>query len=191
MIRQTWVRMGAVGAAVWGLCGAASAGTVPTPFGSFSVPDGVTEVTREEKVDARTGKPAGMVVLSRESDPKTVYIVVWSYALPDPAKPYDALDGAVKIGNPFDKSLTRDAAQAVQVGGVPGGRYEGKLPNGQRAVSYVASAQGHRLVALLKSAPSGSAKDTADAIARGLESFAWSLPASALAAPAASAASAP
>ncbi|MFG6468466.1 hypothetical protein [Roseateles sp. BYS87W] len=157
------------------------AGAVATPFGSFNAPDGTEELSREQKVDARTGKPAGMVVLSRAPDTKAVYIVVWSYAEPDAAKPYDALDSAVKIGNPFDKSLTRDAAQAVQVGGVPGARYEGKLPNGLRAVSYVANNQGHRLVVLLKGPASGTAKDTADAIARGIEGFSWALPAAAAA----------
>ena len=164
-------------------CAAATqASEVKTPFGSFIAPDGLAEVNRDEKTDPRSGKPAGMVVLTRSNDPKAVFIVVWSYAQPDPAKPYDALDGAVKIGNPFDKSLTRDAAQPVQVGGVEGGRYEGKLPNGQRAVSYVAANRGHRLVVLLKGPAVSPYKETADEIAKGLERFSWALPAEAAAA---------
>lgn len=153
------------------------AADVKTPFGSFVTPDGLTEVNRDEKTDPRTGKPAGMVVLTRSDDPKAVFIVVWSYAQPDPAKPYDALEGAVRIGNPFDKALTREAAQAVQVGGVDGGRYEGQLPNGLRAVSYVAANRGHRLVALFKGPPASPYKETTDALARGVESFRWALPA--------------
>ena len=113
---------------------AAQAAEVTTPFGSFNAPEGVSVVNREEKPD-KAGRPAGMAVYSRTDDPKAVFIVVWSYAEPDPARPYDPLDGAVKIGNPFDKSLTRDAARPVLVGGVEGGRYEGKLPHGLRAVS--------------------------------------------------------
>ncbi len=163
------------------LAASAQAAEVKTPYGSFMAPDGLSEVNRDDKTDPRTGKPAGMAVLTRASDPKAVYIVVWSYAEPDPAKPYDALEGAVRIGNPFDKALTRDAASATSVGGVAGGRYEGTLPNGQRAISYVAANAGHRLVVLLKGPASASHKDTAEAMGRGIERFSWAVPASAAA----------
>lgn len=163
-----------------GLLGAplAHATEVKTAFGSFVVPEGVSEVNREEKPD-KAGKPAGMAVLSRTDDPKAVFIVVWSYAEPDPAKPYDPLDGAVKFGNPFDKSLTRDAARPALVGGVDGGRYEGKLPNGLRAVSYVAVKSGYRLIVLLKGPASSPYKELTDQFAKGIEGFAWALPAQA------------
>ena len=154
---------------------AAQAAEVKTAFGSFNAPDGVTVVNREEKPD-KTGKPAGMAVYSRTDDPKAVFIVVWSHAEPDPAKPYDPLDGAVKIGNPFDKKLTRDAARPVLVGGVEGGRYEGKLPNGLRAISYVAVKEGYRLIVLLKAPPDGPYRELSDAFARGVEEFAWAVP---------------
>lgn len=149
---------------------------VKTAFGSFDAPDGVTVVNREEKPD-KAGKPTGMVVYSRTDDPKAVFIVVWSYAEPDPAKPYDALDGAVKFGNPFDRKLTRDAAQPVRVGGVEGGRYEGRLPNALRAVSYVAVNAGYRLIVLLKGPNDSPYRETIDAFAKGVEGFAWHLPA--------------
>lgn len=167
----------ALGASLLGA--AAQAAEVKTPFGSFTAPDGLTEVSRDDKTDPRTGKPAGMAVLTRAGAPQAVYIVVWSYAEPDPAKPYDALEGAVRIGNPFDKALTRDAASATTVGGIAGGRYEGTLPNGQRAISYVAANAGHRLVVLLKGP--ASAQATAQAIGRGVEGFSWALPAPAAA----------
>ncbi|KQV47376.1 hypothetical protein ASC95_24735 [Pelomonas sp. Root1217] len=154
---------------------AAQAAEVKTAFGSFNAPDGVTVVNREEKPD-KAGKPTGMAVYSRADDPKAVFIVVWSHAAPDPARPYDPLDGAVKIGNPFDKKLTRDAARPVLVGGVEGGRYEGKLPNGLRAVSYVAVKDGYRLIALLKAPPDSPYSELSDAFARGVEGFAWAVP---------------
>lgn len=75
-----------------GLFGApvAHAAEVRTTFGSFSAPDSapdsVTAVDREEKSD-KTGRPAGMAVYSRTDDPKAVFIIVWSYAEPDPAQP--------------------------------------------------------------------------------------------------------
>lgn len=155
---------------------AAQAAEVKTAFGSFNAPDGVSVVNREEKPD-KAGKPTGMAVYSRTDDPKAVFIVVWSYAEPDPAKPYDALDGAVRFGNPFDKKLTRDAARPVTVGGVDGARYEGKLPNGLRAVSYVAVNNGYRLIVLLKAPPDSPYKELTDAFAKSLEGFAWALPA--------------
>jgi hypothetical protein len=158
------------------LAATAQAAEVKTAFGSLNAPDGVTVVNREEKPD-KAGKPAGMAVYSRTKDPKAVFILVWSYAEPDPAKPYDALDGAVKFGNPADKSLTRDAAKPVLVGGVEGGRYEGMLPNGQRSVSYVAVNNGHRLIALLKAPPDSPYKELTDAFAKSVEGFAWALPA--------------
>jgi len=133
-------------------------------------------VNREEKPD-KAGKPAGMAVYSRTDDPRAVFIVVWNYAEPDAARPYDPLDGAVKIGNPFDKSLSRDAARPVLVGGVEGARYEGKLPNGLRAVSYVAVKDGYRLVVLLKGPPTSPYKELTDQFAKGIEGFAWSAPA--------------
>jgi len=149
---------------------------VKTAFGSFNAPDGVSMVNREEKPD-KTGRPAGMAVYSRTDDPKAVFIVVWSHAEPDPAKPYDPLDGAVKIGNPFDRKLTRDAARPAMVGDVEGGRYEGRLPNGLRAVSYVAVKGGYRLIALLKGPADSPYKELTDAFAKGIEGFAWALPA--------------
>jgi hypothetical protein len=160
-----------------GLLGApaAHAAEVKIAFGSFNTPEGVSVVNREEKPD-KAGKPAGLAVFSRTDDPKAVFVVVWNYAEPDPAKPYDPLDGAVKIGNPFDKSLTRDAAKPALVGGVEGGRYEGKLPNGLRAVSYVAVKSGYRLVVLLKGPPGSPYKELTDAFARSVEGFAWQLP---------------
>ncbi|MGM9483460.1 hypothetical protein ACS5PN_19840 [Roseateles sp. NT4] len=166
------------------LCATATAHAleVKTSFGSFKAPDGVGEVNREEKPD-KAGKPTGMAVYSRTDDPKAVFIVVWSYAEPDPAKPYDALDGAVKFGNPFDKKLTRDAAKPVPLGGVEGARYEGKLPNGLRSISYVAVNGGYRLIVLLKGPNDSPYKETMDAFSKGVEGFAWTLPA----APAASA----
>lgn len=160
-----------------GLLGAPAsrAAEVKTAFGNFIAPDGVTVVNREEKPD-KAGKPAGMAVYSRTDDPKAIFIVVWNYAEPDPARPYDPLDGAVKIGNPFDKALTRDAAKAVLVGGVEGGRYEGKLPNGLRAVSYVAVNDGYRLVVLLKGPQGSPYKELTDQFAKGVEGFAWAVP---------------
>lgn len=159
------------------LCGpAAQAAEVKTAFGSFNAPDGVTVVNREEKPD-KAGRPTGMAVFSRTDDPKAVFIVVWSYAEPDPAKPYDPLDGAVKFGNPFDKKLTRDAARPVLLGGVEGGRYEGKLPNGLRSVSYVATHKGYRVIVLLKAPPDSPYKELTDAFVKGVEGFAWALPA--------------
>ncbi|MDR7272471.1 hypothetical protein J2X20_005154 [Pelomonas saccharophila] len=155
---------------------------VKTAFGSFAAPDGVSAVNREEKPD-KAGKPTGMAVYSRTDDPKAVFIVVWGHAEPDPAKPYDALDGAVKFGNPFDKKLTRDAARPVSLGGVEGGRYEGKLPNGLRSISYVAVNSGYRLIVLLKGPNDSPYRETMDAFAKGVEGFTWTLPAPAASAP--------
>lgn len=165
------------------LCAAAAqAGEVKTAFGSFIAPEGVSEVNREEKPD-KAGNPMGLAVYSRTDDPKAIFIVVWNFAEPDPAKPYDALDGAVKIGNPFDKKLTRDAAKPASIGGVEGGRYEGKLPNGLRAVSYVAVKGGNRLIVLLKGPNDSPYKETMDAFAKGIEGFTWAQPAPAASAP--------
>lgn len=161
---------------------AAHAVEVKTSFGSFNAPEGVSQVNREEKPD-KAGQLTGMAVYSRTDDPKAVFIVVWSHVTPDPAKPYDLLDGAVKFGNPFDKKLTRDAAKPASVGGVDAGRYEGRLPNGLRSVSYVAVNNGYRLIVLLKGPDDSPYKETIDAFAKGVEGFAWALPAPAASAP--------
>lgn len=165
-----------------GLLGAlpSQAVEVRTAFGSFNAPDGISVVNREEKPD-KAGNPTGMAVYSRTDDPKAVFIVVWSFAPPDPVKPYDALDGAVKFGNPFDKKLTRDAARPARVGGVEGGRYEGRLPNGLRSISYVAVNGGYRLIVLLKGPDDSPYKELSEAFAKAVEGFAWALPAPAAA----------
>lgn len=147
---------------------------VKTSFGSFDAPDGVKVVKREEKPDK-----SGVAVYSRADDPKAVFIVVWNAI--DPAKPYDVLDGAVKFGNPFDKRLTRDAAKPALVGGVQAGRYDGKLPDGLRSVSYVAVKDGYRLVVWLRAPEESPYKELTDAFAKSTEGFAWALPADAAA----------
>lgn len=154
---------------------------VKTSFGSFNAPDDVKVVKREEKPDK-----SGLAVYARPDDPKAIFIVVWNPIVSDPAKPYDVLDGAVKFGNPFDKQLTRDAARPALVGGVAGGRYEGKLPDGLRSVSYVAVHGGYRLVAWLRAPDDSPHREVMDGFAKGVEGFAWTAPAHQ--APAASAA---
>lgn len=147
---------------------------VKTSFGSLNAPDSVKVVKREEKPDK-----SGVAVYSRTDDPKVVFIVVWNQV--DPAKPYDVLDAAVKFGNPYDKKLTRDAARPALVGGVEAGRYEGKLPDGLRSVSYVAVKSGYRLVVWLRAPEDSPYKELTDAFAKGVEGFAWALPAEAAA----------
>lgn len=151
---------------------------VKTPCGSFIAPDGLQVLDRDDKPDAKTGKPSGMVVFSRANDlPRAVFIVVCSYVEPDAAKPFDAQDAAVRMGNPFDRKLTRDAAKPQVVGGVDGARFEGTLPNGLRAISYTADRGGYRLVVLLKGPANSPYKELADQFAKGIEGFAWALPA--------------
>ena len=154
----------------------AFAESVTTTIGTFMAPDGVAVLDRDEKPDPKTGKPVGLIVFSKANDsPRAVFIVTWTY-VESSDRPFDALDSAVKIGNPFDRSLTRDSAKAVAVGGIEGGRYEGILPNGLRAISYVAANGPYRLIILLKGPASSPYKQLADDFARGLEGFVWKLP---------------
>lgn len=156
----------------------AHAADVKTAFGSFVAPEGLQQLDRDDKPDAKTGKPGGMVVFSRANDlPRAVFIVTWMQLELDPAKPFDAQDAAVKIGNPFDRALTRDAAKPMLIGGVQGARYEGRLPNGLRAVSYAADQGGRRLIVLLKGPAASPYQELADAFAKGIEGFAWDVPA--------------
>jgi len=59
---------------------------------------------------------------------------------------------------------------------VEGGRHEGKLPNGLRAISYVAVKNGYRLIALLKGPADSPYKELADQFARDIEGFVWAQP---------------
>lgn len=161
-----------------GLTGTAHATDVKTPYGTFVAPEGLAVLDRDDRPDAKTGKPSSMLVFSKANDlPRAVFIVVCSYVEPDPAKPFDPLDSAVKIGNPFDRGLTREAARPVSVGGVEGGRFEGKLPNGLRAVSYTVAKGNYRLIVLLKGPANSPYKELADEFAKGIEGFAWAVPA--------------
>jgi hypothetical protein len=158
---------------------AARAAEVATPFGNFDAPEGLVVLKRDETLD-KNGKPSCLLVFSKANDlPRAVYIVVCSHVEPDPTKPFDPLDGAVKFGNLFDRSLTRDAAKPVAVGGVPGGRFDGLLPHGLRTVSYAAAKGNYRLIVLLKGPANSPYKELTDEFAKGIEGFAWTVSAEA------------
>jgi hypothetical protein len=150
--------------------------TVTTTIGTFVAPDGLKILDRDEKPDSKTGKPSGLIVFSKANDaPRAIFILSWSYIAPD-NKPFDALDSAVKVGNPFDKTLTSQNATEVKVGGVSGGRYEGILPNGQRAISYVVANGPYRMVVLLKGPVGSPYKELSNEFASAIEKFVWVLP---------------
>ena len=152
------------------------ADTITTKIGTVNVPDGLQILDRDEKPDSKTGKPSGLIVFSRANDvPRAVYIITWSYVEPD-GKAYDPLDAAVKIGNPFDKKLTSQDASNVKVGGVDGGRYEGTLPNGLKAISYVVANGPYRFIVLLKAPATSPYKELTNDFAKAIEQFVWALP---------------
>lgn len=163
--------------ALLGLAPAAiRAETITTPIGSLVVPEGLQILERDEKPDPKTGKPGGLIVFSKAKDlPRAVFIVSWSYVEPSD-KPFDALEATVKIGNPFNKSLTRQNATVAKLGSVEGGRYEGLLPNGLRAISYMAANGPLRLLVLLKGPATSPYKELANDFARGVEAFEWNMP---------------
>lgn len=152
------------------------ADTITTKIGTVNVPDGLQILDRDEKPDSKTGKPSGLIVFSKANDvPRAVFIITWSYVEPD-GKAYDPLDVAVKIGNPFDKKLTSQDARSVKVGGVDGGRYEGILPNGLKAISYVVANGPYRFIVLLKAPATSPYKELTNDFAKAIEQFAWALP---------------
>ncbi|MFL6658523.1 MAG: hypothetical protein ACJ8GW_10655 [Massilia sp.] len=149
--------------------------TVTTTIGTLLVPDGLAVLDRDEKPD-KAGKPGGLIVFSKANDlPRAVYIVTWNYAEPD-GKPFDAMDAVVKLGNPYDKTLGAKDAKAVKVGGVDGARYEGILPTGMRAISYVAANGPYRFIVLLKGPKQSPYKELTDEFDRAIEKFVWKLP---------------
>ena len=155
----------------------ARAETIKTSIGSFEIPDGLKILDRDEAPDKKTGKPAGMIVFTKANDvPRAVFIVTWSFVEPG-GKEFDPLDAAVKIGNPFNKSLTGADAVLTTIGGARAGRYEGTLPNGLSSVSYVTENHSLRLVILLKNPPKSPYGELASQFARGIESFTWVPPA--------------
>lgn len=154
----------------------ASAETIKTAMGVFEVPDGLKILERDERPDKATGKPAGLIVFTRANDyPRAVFILTWTSVEPSD-KNFDALDSAVKIGNPFNKNLTRNDATEVSIGGVVGGRFEGILPNGLRAVSYSVEHAGFRLIALLKGPTASPYRELTDSFAKSVEGLVWGLP---------------
>lgn len=154
--------------------------TITTKIGTVNVPNGLQILDRNENIDDKTGKPAGLIVFSRANDvPRAVFIITWAYSEPDAkadGKPFDPLDAAVKLGNPFDKSLTSKNAISVKVGGVDAGRYEGTLPNGLKAISYVAANGPYRLIVLLKGPATSPYKELTNDFAKAVEQFVWTVP---------------
>lgn len=61
-------------------------------------------------------------------------------------------------------------------------RFDGRLPNGLRALSYAADRGGYRLIVLLKGPAAIPYQELTDAFAKGIEAFTWALPAEAAAA---------
>ncbi|WMW79617.1 hypothetical protein RF679_13275 [Undibacterium cyanobacteriorum] len=150
--------------------------TIKTAIGTFEVPDGLKILERDEKPDKVTGKPSGIIVFTKANDmPRAVFILSWT-AVEVSDKPFDALDSAVKIGNPFNKDLTRKDATQTSIGGVAGGRFEGILPNGLRAVSYSVENSGYRLIVLLKGPNKTPYSELTDSFAKSVENLTWATP---------------
>ena len=147
--------------------------TLTTKIGTLELPDGLVSLDRKEDVDASTGKPSGIFVYTKANDaPRAIFIVTYTFAKPDD-KPFDARDAAVKIGNPFDTSLTAKDATNSAVGGVAAGRYEGTLPNGLRAISYAVENKGYRVVVLIKGPPKSPYEKLMKEFASAIEKMQW------------------
>jgi hypothetical protein len=152
----------------------AGAATVTLPLGSFEAPEDVDLLDKQENVNATTGKTEGLMVFGRKGDaPRAVFIITY---LSDDGASMDVLEAAVKIGNPFDPSLTPKDAQEVTVGGIPGATYAGTLPNGLIAKSYVVRHNGYRLIVLLKGPDKSPYKGLLKDFAKALENFSWTAP---------------
>jgi hypothetical protein len=150
---------------------ALQAETVSLPPGSFEAPDDVAVLDKQEANNEKTGKPEGLIVFGRKGDqPRAVFIVTW---MADDGSTRDLLDAAVKIGNPFDPSLTAKDAEEVKFGGVAAGSWSGLLPNGLFARSYVVNHNGYRLVVLLKGPDQSPYKGLLKDFAKALEKFTW------------------
>lgn len=147
--------------------------TVELPPGSFEVPESVQILDQKEVTSAETGKAQGMVVFGpKDGLPRAVFIV--AYVVESSATPsVDPLEAAVKIGNPFDPSLTGKDARKIDLGGAQAGLYSGTLPNGLVVRSYVVSNKGYRITVLLKGPSRSPYKEMMEAFATGLEQFRW------------------
>ncbi len=154
----------------------ALAETVKTGIGDLTIPDGLAILSQDQKLDPATEEPSGIIVFGKAGDlPRAVFIITYVHAAPG-GEPFDALDTAVKIGNPFDPSLTAKDAKPVKVGGISGGRFDGQLPNGLRAVSYAVDNNSYRLIVLLKGPAQNPYKRLTDDFAKAVEGFVWQLP---------------
>lgn len=154
----------------------ASAEIIKTSIGDLDIPEGLQILDRDEKIDPVTGKAGGIIVFTKANDmPRAIFIFTYVYA-ESSKEPFDALDAAVKIGNPFDTSLTSKDAKSVKVGGIDGGRYEGTLPNGLRAVGYAVENNSYRVVVLLKGPAGNPYKTLTNGFAQAVEKFVWKMP---------------
>lgn len=152
--------------------------TVSIPPGVFEISDNLKVLDRSEEINPSTGMAAGMIVFGPKGDlPRAVFIITYT-----PEKgttpPGEALDAAVKIGNPFNPALTAKDAHLVFLGGAQAGSYSGILPNGLIARSFVVSNNGYRLTVLLKGPNQPAYKNLMDSFAAGLEHFRWAAPSS-------------
>lgn len=151
--------------------------TLKTSIGSFEVPDGMTILDRDEKPNAKTGMPSGLIVMAHTSAaPRSIFIVTWEHVTPGEAAA-DLRLTAVKVGNPFNKALTGQDAAEASIGGAPGARYDGTLPNGLKVTSLVGLKQDIKLVMMSRGPASDGHARLSGAFAKGVEQFQWSLPA--------------
>lgn len=151
----------------------AHAEKVSLALGEFEISDDLVILDRKEEIDEKSGKSEGLIVFSKKGDlGRAVFIV--SYLADDPSlPPLDPLDGAVKIGNPFDTSLTSKDARSVSVGGAAGGSYSGILHTGLAATSYVVAHGGYRLIVLLKGPNTKPYQKLMKEFSQALEKFVW------------------
>jgi hypothetical protein len=143
------------------------------PMATLQIPEGMEVTGREDTRDFGTGKPGMYVTIESPDEDGFLALIGFIYAEAG-APPMDAREEAVRTGNPFDDSLTADAATEQSIGGQPGAKFDGTmraLGVSHRMVGYAIDFHGCRMNVQLQGGEAN--QDAIDRIAAAVESMQW------------------
>lgn len=144
------------------------------PMATLQIPEGMEVTNRDDTRDFGTGKPGMYVIVEPPDMQGFVGMISFIYAGSD-APPWDARAEAVSTGNPYDKSLTADAAMEQAIGGAPGAKYDGMKvsPSGEKwhVVGYAVDYRGCRMNVKLEG--NQESEEMLQKLAAAVESLQW------------------
>ena len=166
--------------ALFAMSTSAAAQELKTQAGDLTLPEGFTELDRNED-PGKDGSPSSLYVFGRSADalPRAIYILTFAKPQLTPGEELTGTaEAAAIMANPMAAKPDLRKSKPVRVGDATGHRHATTLPNGLISIVYVVDHNDQRFVALLKHPPGRDYKRDTARFEEALQGFRWA-PASA------------